>query len=173
MRRLLAGLGKVMGARTPGQAAALYDRVVALGRAPHWYLAGGVPDSVTGRFNIISTVLSIVLLRLEAEEAGIAPSVWLTERFIDDMEGQLRQEGVGDTGVGKHMGQLVSLLGGRLGAYRDGLATGAFDEALVRNLYGGTAPEPRALDHARDALLALRERLAGQAVSAILAGDIA
>lgn len=170
MRRLL---DKVLGKAAPAEGAALYAKVVALGRAEHWYLAGGVPDSVTGRFNIISTVLSIVLLRLESEAEGMAPSVWLTERFIDDMEGQLRQEGVGDTGVGKHMGQLVSLLGGRLGAYRDGLAAGAFDEALVRNLYGGTAPEPSALDHARDALLALRERLAGQAVSAILAGDIA
>ncbi len=170
MRRLL---DKVLGKAAPAEGAALYAKVVALGRAEHWYLAGGVPDSVTGRFNIISTVLSIVLLRLESEAEGMAPSVRLTERFIDDMEGQMRQEGVGDTGVGKHMGQLVSLLGGRLGAYRDGLADGNLDAALVRNLYGGEVPAAEALAHSRDRLLALRTRLAAQPLAAILAGDIA
>ena len=166
MRRLL---DKVLGKAAPAEGAALYAKVVALGRAEHWYLAGGV----TGRFNIISTVLSIVLLRLESEAEGMAPSVRLTERFIDDMEGQMRQEGVGDTGVGKHMGQLVSLLGGRLGAYRDGLADGNLDAALVRNLYGGEVPAAEALAHSRDRLLALRTRLAAQPLAAILAGDIA
>jgi len=56
--------------------------------------------------------------------------VLLTELFVDDMDGQLRQSGVGDLVVGKHIGKLVSSLGGRLGALREALGE-ADDAALV------------------------------------------
>ncbi|WP_204310223.1 ubiquinol-cytochrome C chaperone family protein, partial [Enterobacter cloacae] len=74
-------------------------------------------------------------------------STHLTEVFIDDMDGQLRQIGIGDIVVGKHVGKMMGMLGGRLGAYREALAAGGFDEALVRNLYRGEAPAPAALAH--------------------------
>ena len=39
---------------------------------------------------------------------------------------------------------MMGMLGGRLGAYRDGLAAGDLKPALVRNLYrGGVARRPR------------------------------
>src|SRR5205085_11236425 len=70
----------------------LYDAVVAAGRAPVWYRDGEVPDSVEGRFEMIAATLSLVLLRLEADgEATRRDSVLLTELFIDDMDGSLRQ----------------------------------------------------------------------------------
>src|SRR3546814_14845384 len=63
-------------------------------------------------------------------------SVWLTELFVDDMDGQLRQIGIGDMIVGKHIGRMMSALGGRLSAYRSGLGAGeSLEDALVRNLY--------------------------------------
>ena len=40
------------------------------------------------------------------------------------MDGQLRQMGIGDIVVGKHIGRMMSMLGGRIGAYRDGLTGG-------------------------------------------------
>ena len=43
----------------------------------------------------------------------------LTDRFIADMDGSLRQDGVGDQVVGKHIGRMMAALGGRLGAYRE------------------------------------------------------
>jgi cytochrome b pre-mRNA-processing protein 3 len=148
----------------------LYAAVVAEGRQPHWYAQGGVADSVTGRFNMIATVLSFVLLRLERESAAMQLGVQLTERFIDDMEGQLRQDGVGDTGVAAKMGKLVSLLGGRLGAFRDSFGTTEFEGALVRNLYGGAHPARPALAHSVAKLEALATRLAAAPLEAIEAG---
>src|SRR3546814_9204461 len=68
------------------------------------------------------------------------------------MDGQLREIGIGDIIVGKHIGRMMSMLGGRLGAYRAGLAEGDLAPALVRNLYRGTAPAPAALAHTRDRL---------------------
>jgi len=108
----------------------LWHRTVELARDPRWYAEGGVADTVAGRFDAITLVLCAVLLRMEREPALVAPSVLLTELFVDDMDGQLRQSGVGDLVVGKHIGKLVSSLGGRLGALREALSEPA-DEALV------------------------------------------
>jgi len=108
----------------------LWHRTVELARDPRWYAEGGVADTVAGRFDAITLVLCAVLLRMEREPALVAPSVLLTELFVDDMDGQLRQSGVGDLVVGKNIGKLVSSLGGRLGALREALSEPG-DEALV------------------------------------------
>ena len=72
----------------------LYGAIVARGRDPSWYVEGRVPDTIDGRFDMISSILSLVLLRLEKDgEAGHDPSVLLTEIFIDDMDATLRQIG--------------------------------------------------------------------------------
>lgn len=151
---------------------ALYDAVVARARRPHWYLDGAVPDTVDGRFDMIAAVLCTVLLRLEQEPEGTAATAPLTERFVDDMDGQLRQIGIGDIVVGKHIGKMMSMLGGRLGAYRDGFAARDLDGALVRNLYRGEAPPGPALAHVGAALLALHDSLAGVPVGRLIEGEL-
>jgi cytochrome b pre-mRNA-processing protein 3 len=79
-------------------------------------------------------------------EALKAPAL-LTELFVTDMDGQLRESGVGDMVVGKHIGRLMSVLGGRLGAYREALASD--DPAVLaagaqRDLREGASPAPLA-----------------------------
>ncbi len=154
------------------EAEGLYGAVVARAREPDWYLAGAVPDTIDGRFGMVATVLAFVLLRLEDEPAAAGAAARLTERFVADMDGQLRQIGIGDVVVGKHMGQMMQLLGGRLGAYRDGLAAGELAPALVRNLYGGEAPTGAALDHVNARLTALADALRTTPTAALLAGDL-
>lgn len=133
--------------------APLYEAVVREARDPIWYLDGAVADTIEGRFEMVAAIVSVVIARLEGEgEAGAEKSVQLTEAFVDDMDGQLRQQGIGDIVVGKHIGKMMSALGGRLGAYRDGLAGDGLDEALVRNLYRGETPDPAALAFAGDRL---------------------
>jgi len=112
----------------------LWHRVVAVSRAERWYREGGVADTVGGRFDMIATILAFVLLRLERAGADAEQQVFLTELFVEDMDRQLRETGVGDMVVGKRLGKLVSVLGGRLGAYRDALADSAGEEALVSAL---------------------------------------
>jgi cytochrome b pre-mRNA-processing protein 3 len=165
-------LKRFFGAPDRGTAPRLYAAVVAEGRAPHWYAEGAVPDTIDGRFDMIAAILSFVLLRLEEEPEGIAPSTALAECFIDDMDGQLREIGIGDIVVGKHMGRMMGMVGGRLGAYREGLAHGSIREALVRNLYRGHAPAEPALAHVEAGLLALRGRLAAAPLASLLAGEL-
>ena len=122
----------------------LWHRVVEISREPQWYTDCDVADSVAGRFDMITAVLALVLLRLEREEECRPQAALLTELFVEDMDGQLRESGVGDIVVGKHIGRLMASLGGRLGAYRAAMADEtALEEALRRNvtLIEGRGPE--------------------------------
>ncbi|MEA3540200.1 MAG: ubiquinol-cytochrome C chaperone family protein [Pseudomonadota bacterium] len=116
------------------RAAELYDEIVAVARRPDWYVSGGVPDTVDGRFDMVVLALSLLLVRLErdADDARArALSSLLIERFVADMDGSFREIGIGDMVIGKHMGRALQALGGRLGSYRDALAADA-DAALLR-----------------------------------------
>lgn len=150
----------------------LWHRIVELSRDPAWYADCRIADTVPGRFDAVTLVLVAVLLRMERDPALIPPSARLTELFVDDMDGQLRQSGVGDIVVGKHIGRLMSVLGGRLGAYRDGLAADndvVLAEAIDRNvsLDDGGDPAPVA---AR--FKALAQRIAALSSDKLLAGEI-
>lgn len=137
----------------------LYDAIIARARQPHWYVEGAVPDTLDGRFDMVAAVLAMALLRLENDADGTILSIQLTERFVDDMDAQVRQIGFGDMVVGKHIGRMMSMLGGRLGAYRAGLANGDLNAALVRNLYRGDPPDLVAVAHVATKLSDLRHGL--------------
>lgn len=166
-------LQRLFGRSDPkGALHSLYNAIVEEGRQPHWYLAGQVSDTVDGRFDMIVAVLAQALMRLEQLDAA-QESVWLTELFVDDMDGQLRQEGIGDVVVGKHIGRMVSALGGRLSAYRDALNDeGDLRAALERNLYRGTAPTVEAIDHVESHLRARWTRLGSMTLDRLLAGEL-
>jgi cytochrome b pre-mRNA-processing protein 3 len=165
-------IDRLFGKRAPAAQDGLYRAVVARARLPHWYVEGAVPDTIDGRFDMVAAVLAMVLLRLETAPEGAEPAARLAERFIEDMDGQLRQIGIGDLVVGKQVGKMMGMLGGRLGAYRDGLAAGDLKPALVRNLYRGNAPEDAALAHVEAALTDFRARLDGVAIDALAAGEM-
>ena len=143
----------------------LWHAIVARARAEHWYEAGGVPDTLDGRFDMVALVMSLVLLRTEQSGDHAQDGVWLTELFVDDMDSQMRQIGFGDMVVGKQIGRVMSALGGRLGAYRTALEDrAALDAALVRNVWRGEAPEAGALAHVADAVLRLHAALSAMPV---------
>lgn len=158
-------LDRLLGRQRVQRGDALYAAVVAKAREEHWYLAGGVADTVDGRFDMVAAVLSMVLLRLEAEPGNEELNAALAERFVDDMDGQLRQMGIGDIVVGKHIGRMMAMLGGRLGAYREGLAAGDLTPGLRRNLYRDRSPEAAQVAYVDELLRAFHDRL--------MAGDVA
>lgn len=150
----------------------LYNQVVAKAREPHWYVEGQVPDNIDGRFDMVAAILSLVLLRLEGDKNHALDMARLTEVFVDDMDGQLREVGIGDMIVGKHIGQIMSAVGGRLGAFRDSLADPkSLDDVIVRNIFRGAAPPPNALAHVRQGLLDVERALGSQLPDMIIEGD--
>lgn len=109
--------------------------VVNEARNPVWYRECGASDTVDGRFDMITNVLAIAMLRLEQNGELIAESSRLTELFVDDMEGQLRELGFGDPTLGKKMGEMMEAMGGRLGAFRTAIPEGleATTAVVIRN----------------------------------------
>lgn len=162
-------LARMFGGRDRAAYVPLYSAIVAEARRPEWYIAVRVPDTMDGRFDMVSLILSLVLLRLEREgDAGKMPSVLLTEVFVDDMDGTMREIGFGDLVVGKRVGGIMGALGGRLGAYRDGDRRAA----LARNLYRDAVPDNAALDLAVARSASFEERLAAIPLAKLLTGTI-
>ncbi len=150
----------------------LYRAIVTAARDPAWYRAGGVPDTIDGRFDMIATLTALVLLRLEREEAGREISVLLTELFIADMDSSLRQIGIGDYVVGKHVGRMMGALGGRLAAFRAAEDREALTGAVERNVFRGAPPSPEALALVTARLDAFRAALAAAPIETLMTGRL-
>ena len=149
----------------------LWDAVVSAARAPHWYAQGTVPDTLDGRFDMISLVMALVLHRIDEDPAQGLAGVQLTELFVNDMDGQMRQIGFGDMVVGKQVGRMMSALGGRLGVYRAADGSDELRAALVRNLWRGNEPAEAGLAHVMTEVAALRTSLAAMPVPDLIVAD--
>ena len=126
-------------------ASGLYGAVVAQARNPVLYGDFGVADTVTGRFEMVTLHLILVLDRLERQEDGDRA---LGQRIFDlycaDMDNSLRELGFGDLGVPKRMKKMAEAFYGRAAAYREALAAGdaeGLGTAIARNVIpaGGAA----------------------------------
>jgi cytochrome b pre-mRNA-processing protein 3 len=123
-----------------GTISALYGAIVAQARLPGFYRDYGVPDTLEGRFELIVLHLALLLDRLAEESTlqGLGQGVF--DRFCQDMDDNLREIGIGDLAVPKHMRRMGEAFYGRAGAYRTALTAPdnrALVATLVRNIYGG------------------------------------
>lgn len=119
----------------PTRGADLFAAVVREARQPHWYGKGAVEDSLDGRFAVLATVTALVLVRLEQDEdAGLEASVALSERFVESMEAEHRELGLGDPTLGKKVRKLVSSLGRRVELWRSAIETDDFAAAAESSL---------------------------------------
>jgi len=123
---------------------ALYGAIVAQAREEHFYAQMGVPDTVSGRFDMVLLHVVLVLRRLrqgEAKERALAQSLFDT--FCRDMDHNLREMGISDQGLPRHMQRVGEAFYGRAQAYEaalaDGAGEGALADALARNVYPDTA----------------------------------
>ena len=104
---------------SPARGAALFDAVAGEARRRHWYVEGEIPDTLDGRFAMLATIVALVMVRLEQlGDAGSALSVALTERFIEVMEAEHRELGLGDPGLGKTVRKLVGSVARRTELWR-------------------------------------------------------
>ena len=157
----------------PARGAAMFDAAVREARNPFWFVEGGVPDTVEGRFSVLATVAALIIVRLEAVGAtGL--SVALTERFVETLDTEVREMGVGDPAVGKQVRRLVGALAARVERWR-GLVAGdaGWSDEVRRSLFPGEPAEPGALAACEDRLGDLWLRLDKTSIQAIGEGMIA
>lgn len=120
-------------------AVALYARVVEQARLPSFYVSGGVPDTVDGRFELVSIHAFLLFRRLKQDgAAGAALAQAVFDVMFADMDTALRELGAGDLGVAPRVKRMASGFSGRVAAYDAGLAGSDQElaDALRRNLYG-------------------------------------
>lgn len=154
---------------------AVYAAIVAQSRRPRFYAEWQVPDTVTGRFDMISLHLALLFRRLRSDDPKVRDfSQAVFDLFFRDMDRSLREMGAGDMAVPKKVQKMGSIFYGLLANLNE-----AFDQndlealtaVLERNIYGGaTLPEARLL---AGYLHAESQRLAAQPVAAITGGVLA
>jgi cytochrome b pre-mRNA-processing protein 3 len=151
----------------------LFEAITSLARQPHWYVDGEVPDTLDGRFAVLTSLAALVLVRLESEgETGNLVSVALTERFIAVMEAEHRELGLGDPTLGKTVRRLVGSLARRTDLWR-AATNGELDwpAATRESLYKESVPSA-ALDHSAQALDRLWAKFEATPIAAIEQGKL-
>lgn len=127
------------------KASKIYGRVVAQARQPVFYARHGVPDTPEGRYEIVVLHLWLAVDRLQGiEPGGQRLARDLTERFVEDMDDNLREMGVGDMVVPKKVKRAAAGLLERADIYKRALQGGgeiALKEALAQIF--SVAPEAK------------------------------
>jgi cytochrome b pre-mRNA-processing protein 3 len=122
---------------------AIYGMIVTQAREPLFYRDLGVPDTVSGRFDLIVLHLWMVLRRLgeNARMAGLAQALF--DRFCADMDDNLREMAIGDLAVPKKMQAFGEAFYGRIAAYDMALTDSpeALAQAISRNILDGAGIE--------------------------------
>jgi cytochrome b pre-mRNA-processing protein 3 len=127
----------------PATVARLYKTVTDLARAPVFYTRFAVPDTTDGRYDLLCVMLGLFLFRVQLEDGVLAQALF--DHAFKDVERGLREAGVGDLGVPKHMKRMLAAFYGRVAAYYEALEqqeTEGLAITLTRNLYNGDAAAP-------------------------------
>jgi cytochrome b pre-mRNA-processing protein 3 len=124
---------------SPGTIETIYGMIVTQAREPLFYRELGVPDTVNGRFDLLVLHLWLVLRRIQSMDDGPGLSQALFDHFCDDMDGNLREMGVGDLTVPKRMQAFGEAFYGRVAAYDLAVSAGqqALAQALCKNVLSG------------------------------------
>ena len=162
--------------KNPGAEAvyAVYRAIVAQSRHPRFYADWGVPDTVTGRFDMIALHLALLFRRLRSEQRETREfSQAVFDLFFKDMDRSLREMGVGDLAVPKKikaMGNIFYGLLANLNQAMDGNDSAAVTAVLARNVFDAKAEAPISL--LADYLFEQAGKLEAQPLESILGGRI-
>lgn len=153
----------------------LYGAAVAAARDPFLYRVLAVADTLDGRFDLLCLYVSLLIRRLQREpEPGPALAQAVFDAMFRDMDANLREIGVGDLSVGRHVRSMWEALQGRSIAYAGPIDAGdtpALEAAIVRNVWrGAAAPAGAAAALARLAR-AQAACLDGHQLTALAAGE--
>lgn len=153
---------------------AVYRAIVAQSRRPRFYAEWGVPDTVTGRFDMICLHMALLFRRLRSERKEVRDfSQAVFDLFFKDMDRSLREMGAGDLAVPKKIRKMGNIFYGLLTNLNEAIDrndTEAVQAVLARNLFEPEAAA--AVGKLADYLFAAAARLDAQPLAAIVAGRI-
>lgn len=153
---------------------AVYNAIVAQSRRQQFYAEWGVPDTVTGRFDMISLHMALLFRRLRTEDQATKNfSQAVFDLFFQDMDRSLREMGVGDLSISKRIQKMGNLFFGLLANINGAMDSGdvkALEAVLERNIYADIA-DPSA-EKLAAYMMSEADLLAGQAAQAIVSGTL-
>jgi len=177
-RTLLRKLGF---SRPDPAALSLYHTAVQAARQEEFFTDLGVPDTVDGRFDMISLTTSLVNRRIGMCDPKHSERIQqlaqaLFDVMFEDMDLNLRELGVSDEGMKHRIKPMASAHLGRVKGYTDALAAmdeeerlDALTDALVRNIYRAVEDTSGARTLAKRAI-ALSVELDGATDTEVLSG---
>jgi cytochrome b pre-mRNA-processing protein 3 len=153
---------------------AVYSAIVAQSRQARFYADWGVPDTVTGRFDMICLHMALLFRRLRSENKEVRDfSQAVFDLFFKDMDRSLREMGAGDLAVPKKIQKMGNMFYGLLTSVNramDDEDAAALEGVLARNLFDdGASNSTRQL---AAYLFAEAARLDAQPLDVIVSGKI-
>ena len=122
--------------RADEDAERLLAAVTQASRRPAFFGEDRVPDTLEGRFEIVTVHAALALMRLQNSPEYSALAQVFTDRLFSGFDAGLREAAVGDTSVPKRMHKLAGDFYGRLDAYKTALSDPeALEAALSRNVW--------------------------------------
>jgi len=99
-------------------AESLHAWAVRAARARALYETMGVPDTIDGRFELLTLHVLLLLDRLQSTDAAMIDlRQFLFDVYLSDLDGAMREMGVSDLAMGKRMRKLGQAIYGRAKAY--------------------------------------------------------
>lgn len=153
---------------------AVYAAIVAQSRQPKFYAEWGVPDTVTGRFDMICLHMALLFRRLRSEGKQVddfAQAVF--DLFFKDMDRSLREMGAGDLSVPKKIQKMGNMFYGlmtKLNEAMDRDDRAEVEAVIRRNLFDGS--EGAEVEKLAAYLFAEAENLGRQPTASIVGGKV-
>ena len=118
---------------------AIHGGIVAASRQPALFADYGAPDTVEGRFELLTLHAALALRALrQASPPGPAMAQDLADAVFRHLDRALREMGVGDLTVPKRIKAMAGAFVGRCAAYGAALDSSddmALEAALMRNIH--------------------------------------
>lgn len=123
--------------RAARDAERLLGQVTLASRNPALFGEGRAPDTLEGRFEVLTLFATLALAKLRGTPGAETLAQEFTDRLFRSVDAGLREAAVGDLAVPKRMRKLAADFLGRASAYADALGAAnvpALQAALQRNL---------------------------------------
>ncbi len=157
---------------TADRANTLYAQIAEQARLPYFFEKWAAPDTVEGRFEILTVHMHLALRRLKRDDKNLSQAVF--DVFFKSMDDAMREMGVGDMAIGRKIRGLAEAFYGRVGVYEEALE-GADQEkladAITRNVF--EAETHVSAGDIAQYVMACEDAISAQSLSDIIASGFA
>lgn len=153
----------------------LYGSVMTQARTPEFFTDFGMPDTVMGRFDVLSLHIYLLARRFREEGSPIAMdlSQEVFDLYVYDVERALRELGIGDTSVPKKKKKMIRSFYGQIDDFDEAINASDASEisakAQSRYLSETENPNPQKLTAY---ILKTEAHLKEQSMKALLLGEV-